>query len=413
MKRVLIVDDAIDVCRMLQDAFKTTYPDVRVSVMPSAEEALLESYRYTIDLLVADIRLPGMTGVELLRKIRMRQPQVKVILMTGMNPDEWLNQQTSEVAPDYFVRKPLQLSAFLDTVESLFGKSDQAEKPAEKETTTSRRGKKEKEEPAPAVPDALAGILPGEPAAPEPKKAPARKKTGVLKPPEPPEEEQKVSGVLSRLRVSVGAASAMLLDDRGHPVAQAGDLPSISAEDQLFSAVMASVSSGGKLAYLLGQTAVQSVQAYCGADYDLVLAPVGQYALMVVIRSESAHLRLALAFEEALNAQVELATALEGMGLRVYSSAEMGAPGAAAAGLEDAKPQPAAESAGPLETGPEQAAGLAQFEELFSAKGASQVSLADSDSFWDAASSETKEISQPGVLSFEEASKLGLVPKEE
>ncbi len=92
MKRVLIVDDAIDLARLLQDAIKTVHPDIPISVVPSAEEALLESTRFTIDVLVTDLRLPGMTGLDLMRKIRVRQPNVKVILMTGLRPEDRLYQ---------------------------------------------------------------------------------------------------------------------------------------------------------------------------------------------------------------------------------------------------------------------------------------------------------------------------------
>ena len=47
-------------------------PPVEGVVVPSAEEALLESGLNTPDLLVADIRLPGISGLELVQKIRKR-----------------------------------------------------------------------------------------------------------------------------------------------------------------------------------------------------------------------------------------------------------------------------------------------------------------------------------------------------
>jgi CheY-like chemotaxis protein/predicted regulator of Ras-like GTPase activity (Roadblock/LC7/MglB family) len=410
MKRVLIVDDAIDVCRMLQDTLKTAYPEVRVSVMPSAEEALLEASRFTVDLLVADIRLPGMTGLELVRKIRIRQPQVKVILMTGMTLDERLTQQANEAAPDVFIRKPLHIDTFLDAVESLIG--DREETPAARTVTPVPDRSGAGDPGQAAVLREIANILPGEPAGPPP---PSRKATSSLRlPPEPPpaQEEQGISAVLSRLRGSLGAISAMLLDDRGRPVAQAGDLPDLSLEDQLFPAAMAAVSVGAKISYLIGQTALQSVQAYRGEAYDVVLAPVGQYVLLVVIRSQGTHLRLALAFEEALSAQVDLAAALEAMGLHLQSMVEMGAPEVIIAELEESQAQAEPASAESLEDALDQDPGLAKFEELLSKKEADQELPEDLDSFWEAASGEGQETPQPGVLSFEQAAKLGLVPKD-
>jgi CheY-like chemotaxis protein len=74
MKRVLIVDDALELGRFLQAALKTLRPPVESVLVPSAEEAILESSQTAPDLLVADIRLPGISGLELVRKIRNRTP---------------------------------------------------------------------------------------------------------------------------------------------------------------------------------------------------------------------------------------------------------------------------------------------------------------------------------------------------
>ncbi len=68
MKRILIADDALELGRLLQTVFLTLDPKLSIQVVPSAEEALLESSRKPIDLLVSDVRLPGMSGLDLVRK---------------------------------------------------------------------------------------------------------------------------------------------------------------------------------------------------------------------------------------------------------------------------------------------------------------------------------------------------------
>src|SRR5512145_2038818 len=161
MKRVLIVDDAIDLGRLLQDALKTVYPDLPITVVPSAEEAVLESTRFLIDLLVTDVRLPGMTGLELIRKIRVRQPNVKVILMTGLSPDDRLLKQKDEVKPDVFIRKPIMPGVFLDAVEQLIGEKSAATEAAQVEApaTETPADADEKD----AMLREMAAVLPGEP----------------------------------------------------------------------------------------------------------------------------------------------------------------------------------------------------------------------------------------------------------
>ena len=412
MKRVLIVDDAIDLGRLLQDAIKTVHPDIPISVVPSAEEALLESTRFTIDVLVTDIRLPGMTGVDLVRKIRVRQPNIKVIMMTGLRPEDRLFKQKDEVTPDVFLRKPIMTPDFLDAVDQLLGEGKSREQPApEKPAPVS-----EQDAINAAVLQELAAVLPGEPVEPAAAPAAAYKATGGLKPPaEPAPAETGLSAVLSRLRGSLGAISAMLLDERGKPVAQAGDLPDMPIEAQFASPMMASLSAGSKISYLLGQTAnTPLVQAYRGTTVDLVIAPTGQYVLLLALPTGRAALRLALACEEALYAQTEIMAALDAMGLRVQTAVEAGAPEVIMAEMgatgQLKEEQALAEI---LETPLGQDPGLEKFEELFKKKKTGELRMQDPDSFWDAVSSDRKEVSQPGVLSFEQAQKLGLFPPEE
>lgn len=436
MKRILIVDDAIDLARLLQDALKIAHPEIPITVVPSAEEALLEASRLTIDVLVTDLRLPGMSGIDLVRKIRVRQPNVKVILMTGLNPDDRLWKQKEEVATDIFLRKPIITSNFLESVDQLLGEGPAAEKPAvskvdqavnspakakesgSKKTATlnpsaAKTGSlatgKEKE----ALLKELAAVMPGEPAEENPKLAQVRKPTGSLTPSAPEQGEEGLSSIVSRLRSSLGAVSAILLDERGRPVVQSGDLPDLSLEDQIASPMVASISAGAKIAYHLGQTATQFVQAYRGAHIDLVIAPVGQYALLLALPTGRSALRLALAVEEALNAQAEMSAALEAMGVHVQQLVEVGTPDMLLAELA-AGEEKGEEVIPPeiLETPLGQDLGLEKFEELFTRKKTGQLRLQDPDDFWDTASSGSKDVSQSGVLSFEQAQKLGLVPPE-
>lgn len=410
MKRVLIVDDAIELGRVLQDTLKTVHPDIAVSVLPSAEEALLEASRLTIDLLVTDLRLPGMTGLDLIRKIRLRQPEVKVILITGMVQDEQLARQQAEVNPDVFFRKPIAAGDFLDAVEKLI-----LDDPQPGQEAATPEGETAEDE----VLRELDALLPGKPVAAKGKTGSLKRGTGGLgREPEQDPAETGLSGVLSRLRGSLGAYSAMLLDDRGHPVAQAGDLPDPAVGEQLLPPMMAALSAGAKISYLLGQTATSSVQAYRGANFDLVIAPVGQYALLLALRPGRSSVRIALAFDEAMNAQNELAEALEAMGLRVYSAGEAGAPETFMAEISEQEADQEEEVPPEiLETPLGQDPSLEKFEELFSRKQTGQLNIQDPDAFWDEVvtgeTGEIDEISPPGMLSFDQAQKLGLLPEDE
>ena len=81
---VLLVDDQRDIVRLLHSSLQTLGHELDIIDAPSGEEALLEASLRKIDLLVADYLLPGISGVELMRKIRARNPTLKVIFITGM-----------------------------------------------------------------------------------------------------------------------------------------------------------------------------------------------------------------------------------------------------------------------------------------------------------------------------------------
>ncbi|MFZ0533277.1 MAG: response regulator, partial [Anaerolineales bacterium] len=67
--RVLVVEDNHEVGRMVTASIKTLGAEIDVLEVPSAEEALLISSSVPLDLVVLDIRLPGMSGLEMVTKL--------------------------------------------------------------------------------------------------------------------------------------------------------------------------------------------------------------------------------------------------------------------------------------------------------------------------------------------------------
>jgi DNA-binding NtrC family response regulator len=78
---VLIVDDDETVRASLGDALASA--GVRVSVAAGGQEALDRMAADPVDLLLTDVRMPGVDGLELLRRVRIRAPGVDVVLMTA------------------------------------------------------------------------------------------------------------------------------------------------------------------------------------------------------------------------------------------------------------------------------------------------------------------------------------------
>src|SRR5437762_10131901 len=81
--RVLVVDDNASLLRFLVSAFSAN--GCAVSQAAAAEQALSLITEQAYDLVVSDIKMPGLSGLDLLRAVKGKQPGTPVVLITG-NP---------------------------------------------------------------------------------------------------------------------------------------------------------------------------------------------------------------------------------------------------------------------------------------------------------------------------------------
>src|SRR5947207_14233424 len=79
--RVLAVDDNSSLLRFLVSAFNAS--GCAVTAAPTAEEALDRIEADAFDLVVSDIKMPGLSGLDLLRAVKAKQPATPVVLITG------------------------------------------------------------------------------------------------------------------------------------------------------------------------------------------------------------------------------------------------------------------------------------------------------------------------------------------
>ena len=80
--RILIVDDEKRYAKVLRQAMNVDgYKDVDTAF--SGEEALENIRRQPCDVLVTDLKMPGMTGLELMGEVKRRSPGTDIILMTA------------------------------------------------------------------------------------------------------------------------------------------------------------------------------------------------------------------------------------------------------------------------------------------------------------------------------------------
>src|SRR5256714_6663412 len=105
MSSILVVEDDVTLRELLFELFSETY---HCSTAGTAEQALclLDSKRF--DLVLTDISMPGMSGLELLGIVRQRWPETTVIIVSGIRDKEYAEGLVRMGAFDYLV-KPFEL----------------------------------------------------------------------------------------------------------------------------------------------------------------------------------------------------------------------------------------------------------------------------------------------------------------
>ncbi len=123
-KQILLVDDEpciLDMMVWYLAADKELYGIFRAG---SAEEAMEIIDREQIFLVVADVNMPGMSGLDLLSAIRSRYPHIKVILMTGDKGAE-VREGVQKSGCLYFLEKPLEMKALRRMIAEEIRKKDE------------------------------------------------------------------------------------------------------------------------------------------------------------------------------------------------------------------------------------------------------------------------------------------------
>jgi DNA-binding response OmpR family regulator len=104
---MLIVDDQQDVCECLGQFF--TSRGFVVSSAFSGEEALRQLHQEPPDVVLLDILLPGLSGIEVLKRIRVTHPDVRVLIVTALDQTD-LRLQAQRYGAAAYITKPFNFS---------------------------------------------------------------------------------------------------------------------------------------------------------------------------------------------------------------------------------------------------------------------------------------------------------------
>jgi CheY-like chemotaxis protein len=126
--RILLVDDEPDVLVMYRELLGQlpSQPEIHTAISGSRAVAMLEADRYR--LLICDLGMPKMDGLQVLSIVRRNYPQLRTVALTAV-PDEQFRSRAYALGVDLFWVKPAteqEIKMFLECLESLLGREIEA-----------------------------------------------------------------------------------------------------------------------------------------------------------------------------------------------------------------------------------------------------------------------------------------------
>ena len=116
--RILIADDEEQICSIL--ARRLTKEGYSCVTANNGVEALIHFYRDNFSLIISDIKMPEMNGLELLKNVKTVNPNMRVIMMTGFPEIHMVVEAMRQGAYDFII-KPIDLDLVVLSVKKASG----------------------------------------------------------------------------------------------------------------------------------------------------------------------------------------------------------------------------------------------------------------------------------------------------
>ncbi|HJW84502.1 MAG TPA: response regulator, partial [Anaerolineae bacterium] len=215
---VLVVDDSPQICKTLTDVLGMAGYSVRSA--PSAERALQIMEGTSFDLIITDLKMSGMSGMDFVGRLKGIAPGLPVVILSGFGDMDSVIEAMRAGVADY-LKKPFSIDEVLEVVKREVRKSRLASE-------------------APA----LAGLAPGAEAAPQT----AASRIYIFS----ASDIAKIEAALSKMRAQAAAEAVLLIEESGYVIAAKG-LVSGRDVEALSSLVIGGRSMSNQLATLLGE----------------------------------------------------------------------------------------------------------------------------------------------------------------
>lgn len=111
--KVMLVDDEVDFIDLMSQRLETR--GLKVTTVTNGEEALATIEDHNIDVAVVDFAMPGINGIETLKKIKEKRADIEVIMLTGQGTIQSGIEAMKYGAID-FLEKPVDLNILMEKI---------------------------------------------------------------------------------------------------------------------------------------------------------------------------------------------------------------------------------------------------------------------------------------------------------
>jgi DNA-binding response OmpR family regulator len=245
---VLVVDDAPQICKALSDVLTASGYSVRTA--PSGERALQIMESSEFDLMITDLKMSGMSGMDLIARVKERAPHLSIVILSGYGDMDDVIKAMRAGITDY-LKKPFSIDEVLDVVK--------------------REVKKSQVRAAAMIPAA-----PSTSAEARPEARPAR--VYIFSRP----DLDKIEMSLSKLRAQTTAESVLLLEEAGYVIAAKGMVADTDVQ-ALSSLIVGGRSMSNQLATLLGEGDGFAMNYLEGQRVSVYTTGLGQGLFLVIV----------------------------------------------------------------------------------------------------------------------------------
>jgi CheY-like chemotaxis protein len=115
-EQILVLEDDLDSCQVIGEALQEA--GHLVALAANGLDGLQIAARGRPDLVLSDLQMPGLNGIEFIRRLHTFAPSTPVVLMTGLGDTKNLLTATAQYGAVACLKKPMILDDLLWTIES-------------------------------------------------------------------------------------------------------------------------------------------------------------------------------------------------------------------------------------------------------------------------------------------------------